>query len=192
MEDPAPAEPREAGRTEAALRAVAFVARCSGAASVAYLLANRIGLPFAGWAAISALIVSQDRLSQTRSSLLTRILGTVLGITVAVAVSVATSRVLPDTAAQMAVAVAICAAATRWRPAVRVSLWTAPLVLLTARPDIPVALVALHRGGEVILGALIGGAFHWGAERLVSAFFLVPARQPEKKAVAAVAEHIHE
>jgi uncharacterized membrane protein YccC len=92
------------------IRAVAFVARCSGAATFAYLLAIWVGLPNSLWAAISALVVSQEQLSETQSSLAARILGTLIGICVAVAV-----------------------------------------------------------GSEVILGALLGGAFHFAAEVALSA-----------------------
>jgi hypothetical protein len=69
---------------EKSLRAVAFVARCSGAATVAYELALSLGLPGAHWAAMSALIVSQERLQETRSSLMGRVLGTLLGIVVTI------------------------------------------------------------------------------------------------------------
>ena len=62
------------------LRAIAFVLRCSGAATVAYELASSLGLHKALWAAMSALIVSQEQLHQTRSSLGGFISGTLLGI----------------------------------------------------------------------------------------------------------------
>ena len=73
------------------IRAVAFVARCSSAATFAYLLVIWVGLPNSLWAAISALVVSQEQLSETRSSLAARILGTLIGICVAVAVNVVAS-----------------------------------------------------------------------------------------------------
>ena len=62
------------------LRAIAFVLRCSGAATVAHELASSLGLHKALWAAMSALIVSQEQLHQTRSSLGGFISGTLLGI----------------------------------------------------------------------------------------------------------------
>ena len=74
------------------IRAVAFVARCSGAATCAYVADVEIGLPHAVWAAISALIVSQERLDDTTYSLTGRIAGTVIGACIAVAVSVAAAR----------------------------------------------------------------------------------------------------
>lgn len=57
-----------------ALRTLAFIVRCSCAATVAYQLALSLQLPNALWAAMSALIVSQERLHETRSSLAGRIL----------------------------------------------------------------------------------------------------------------------
>ena len=106
------------------IRAVAFVARCSGAAMIAYELAGLLGLPESLWAAMSALIVSQERLYETRSSLTGYILGTLLGIAVTVAVSEAGSRIGAVTSAQMAVAVAISALVVRWFPSLRVAMWT--------------------------------------------------------------------
>lgn len=148
------------------VRAIAFVLRCSGAATVAYELVFFLGLQGL-WAAMSAMIVSQERLHETRSSLTGRILGTLLGIGVTVAVSEITSRTVIDTAAQMAIAVAICAVVVRKFPKLRVAMWTCPIILLTAQPSSPILMVAVHRGSEVILGALVGWIFHWFAEIVV-------------------------
>src|SRR5215472_6538092 len=49
--------------------AVAFVARCAGAATCAYFVADRIGLPHPLWATISALMVPQEKLAETNNSL---------------------------------------------------------------------------------------------------------------------------
>jgi uncharacterized membrane protein YccC len=150
------------------IRAVAFVARCSGAATFAYLLAIWVGLPNSLWAAISALVVSQEQLSETQSSLAARILGTLIGICVAVAVNVVASYFAAGISMQIAIGVAICSLVARERPALRVCMWTCLIVLLT-EPSVPIAMVALHRGSEVILGALLGGAFHFAAEVALSA-----------------------
>jgi uncharacterized membrane protein YccC len=150
------------------IRAFAFVARCSGAATCAYVADVRVGFPHAVWAAISALIVSQERLDDTRTSLASRIAGTIIGALIAVGVSLAGSRLATDVAAQIAVAVGICATIARNRPPLRVCMWTAPIVLLTTQPGVPITIGAAYRAGEVILGALIGGAFHWAAEVLVN------------------------
>ena len=150
------------------IRAIAFVLRCSGAATVAYELVFLLGLQGL-WAAMSAMIVSQERLHETRSSLTGRILGTLLGIGVTVATSEIASRTAISTAVQMAIAVAICALVVRELPKLRVAMWTCPIILLTAQPSAPMLLVALHRGSEVVLGALVGWIFHWFAEIVVDA-----------------------
>ncbi|HVI88977.1 MAG TPA: FUSC family protein [Dongiaceae bacterium] len=154
------------------IRAVAFIARCSGAGTAAYVLAVALGLPESVWAAMSALIVSQERLHETRSSLTGRVLGTLLGIMVTVVVSTVAAHTRASTALQMAIAVAICALVTREFPKLRVAMWTCPIVLLTAQSSVPIATApiaaaALYRGGEVILGAVVGWLSHWVAEVLV-------------------------
>jgi uncharacterized membrane protein YccC len=151
------------------LRAIAFVVRCSVAATAASELASSLGLPEAVWAAMSALIVSLDRLHETRSSLTWRILGTLLGIAVSIAVSEAGSRVAAACVVQMAAAVAICALVAQQFPKLRVAMWTCPILLLPAHPGTPIVAVALGRGGEVICGALVGGIFHWAADMLLDA-----------------------
>ena len=91
------------------LGAVTFVIRCSGAATVALELAFLLELPEALWAAMSAVIVSQEQLHETRSSLAGRILGTLLGVGVTVAVGKFASWTATSTVLQMTIAVAICA-----------------------------------------------------------------------------------
>jgi uncharacterized membrane protein YccC len=151
------------------IRAIAFILRCSGAATVGYELASALGMHEALWAAMSAVIVSQEHLHETRSSLLGRIFGTLLGIGVTVGVSEVASRLAASTTVQMAVAVGICALIVREFPKLRVAMWTCPIILLTAQPSVPIVLVALHRGSEVFLGAVVGWIFHWGAEVVVDA-----------------------
>ncbi|WEX79468.1 hypothetical protein PYH37_006383 (plasmid) [Sinorhizobium numidicum] len=51
------------------VRALAFIARCSAAATAAYELASFLGLTESVRAAMSAMIVSQERLHETHSSL---------------------------------------------------------------------------------------------------------------------------
>lgn len=104
----------------------------------------------------------------TRTSLLWYITGTLIGLCVAVAVSDVVTRLHITTPADVAISVAICAAVAREYPPVRVCMWTVPIALLTGDPAAPIVTVALQRGAEVILGALIGGAFHTSAELLVS------------------------
>jgi uncharacterized membrane protein YccC len=151
------------------IRAIAFILRCSGAATVGYELASSLGLHEALWAAMSAVIVSEEHLHQTRSSLLGRIFGTLLGIGATVGVSEVSSRLAAPTTVQMVVAVGICALIVREFPKLRVAMWTCPIILLTAQPSVPTVLVALRRGSEVLLGAGVGWIFHWDAEVVVDA-----------------------
>jgi uncharacterized membrane protein YccC len=145
-------------------RAIGFVVRCAGAATVAYELALLLGLPASLWAAMSALVVSQERVNETQSSFVGRVLGTSIGIVTTVSVSEVASRMGVGTATQMAVAVAICAVVAHNFPTLRVAMWTCPLILLTAQPSVPIVIVALRRGSEVMLGAMVGWAFHWVAD----------------------------
>jgi uncharacterized membrane protein YccC len=156
-------------RLKKSIRAIAFILRCSGAATVGYELASALGLHEALWAAMSAVIVSQEHLHETRSSLLGRIFGTLLGIGVTVGVSEVASRLAASTTLQMMVSVGICALMVREFPKLRVAMWTCPIILLTAHPSAPIVLVALRRGSEVLLGAIVGWVFHWAAEVVVDA-----------------------
>ena len=144
----------------------------------------RLSVGDLGWTAefplggdISALVVSQEQLSETQSSLAARILGTLIGICVAVAVNVVASYFAAGISMQIAIGVAICSLVARERPALRVCMWTCLIVLLT-EPSVPIAMVALHRGSEVILGALLGGAFHFAAEVALSALTLASGEPP--------------
>ena len=49
-------------------------------------------------------------------------------------------------------------------PAVRVCMWTGPIVLHTAEPSTAIIMVAFFRGSEVMIGVLVGAALHWTAE----------------------------
>jgi hypothetical protein len=44
---------------------------------------------------------------------------------------------------------------------------TCPIILPTAPPSVPIVLVALHRGSEVLLGATVRWIFRCGAEVVV-------------------------
>ena len=164
---------------ERLVRGVAFVARCSGAATAAYLAASWVGLPHSVWAAMSAIIVSQERFEDTRTSLATRVIGTLIGIGVAIVVNTATAPIGLGPAEQIAAGVAICALVARSRPALRVCMWTCPIVFLTAEPGVPTAMVGLYRGSEVILGALIGAVLHWLAEAIIDSLARRLAAEPK-------------
>lgn len=141
-----------------------FVIRCAGAAAIAFEMATALGLAEASWAAVSAIIVSQDQLHDTRSTLVGRILGTMLGIAVTLAVHVAIGGDTTSLVLEMGISVAICALVARRIQMLRVAMWTCPILLLPSEAAVPMATLAVHRGGEVILGALVGWAVHGATE----------------------------
>jgi len=149
-----------------AITKAAYVLRCSGAATLAYLLAVHAGLPFPEWAAMSSVIVSQDVLRQTSAKLATWILGTTVGIAVALSVDAWLTEPAVSQPVRVALAVGLCALITQLQRGLRVSMWTAPLVLLTARPGAPISLIALNRASELMLGALLGSACHYMSDTL--------------------------
>ncbi|MGO9817551.1 MAG: FUSC family protein [Acidocella sp.] len=159
---------------ETLARHAAFVLRCSGAASLSYLLGAAVGLQHPVWASISSIIVSQEKsqekLNETNSATLWRLAGTIIGVAVTVAVG---SLLIPfgaNTAVQLTCAVALCAAIVRLFPALKVSMWTAPIVLLSGAPGIPLLDTGIYRGAEVLVGGLVGAALHWLAEIAVMRF----------------------
>jgi len=143
-----------------------FVVRCSVAGILAYLLAAAVGLPHPLWACIFALISSTIALTATVQAIGGRVVGTVVGIVVAVAVGLIAARCGMGVTAQLAVALPICAVfAWRW-PALQICLWTAPIVLMDATPSQSIAIVGFDRGCEVVIGVLVGGPIHLGAQKL--------------------------
>ena len=139
---------------------LAFAVRCAFTAAAAPLLAQALGLPHPVWASMSGLIVSQESLEATRSSIAGRVAGTILGAAIAVLVGIAGRHQGLALEAQIASAVAICARLVKGRPTLRVCLWTCPVVLLTGAPEPSIAHVGVMRASEVILGALLGGIVH--------------------------------
>ncbi len=162
---------------ESTARAVAFVGRCAASATLAYQLAGWVGLSFPAWASISALVVSQERLHETRISLHDRLTGTLLGVLASVGVNAIGTPLGLSLASQLALSVAICAAlARRWHN-LRVCMWTCPAVLLTGdMSSEPVLLAGLYRSAEILLGCLIGAGFHLLAERMVTRVLAAPQR----------------
>jgi hypothetical protein len=67
----------------------------------------------------------------------------------------------------MAAAVALAALVVRVFPTLRAAMWTCPLIFLTAEPSRPMYMIAVYRGTEVILGAVIGWVFHYTAGMVV-------------------------
>ena len=165
----APRQHLNRSTSESVIRATAFVARSSGAATLAYLISFWIGLPYPVWSTIWALIVSHEKLSETRSLLSDRILGTGLGIGVALGIAAGTSQFGATVSTQIALGVALCAIVAREWPALRVGMWTSSIVVLAAHDSSSTAMTAFYCGSVVILGAVIGGSFHWAAEIMVAA-----------------------
>jgi uncharacterized membrane protein YccC len=153
----------------------AFVLRCSLACAVAYELTAWSGMSKPVWAAISALVVSQERLADTRSSLNARIVGTAAGAAISLVIGALGARVGALLGAELVVSVAIAAFVAHRHPAIRVAMWTCPVVLLTAEPSESLAATALQRACEVLFGASVGWGFHWVAEKLI---LKRPASQP--------------
>jgi hypothetical protein len=139
-----------------------FIFRCAVAGSLAYFVANHIGLHHAVWAPISALAVCQENLAATLSSAQGRFVGTLLGAVVALFVHWLGELVNAPLMLQIAAAVAICATYAASRPPLRVCLWTCPLVLVTAPSGGGADIIAVLRSSEVILGAIVGGFVHLG------------------------------
>jgi uncharacterized membrane protein YccC len=150
------------------VRHIAFVVRCSAAATCAYLLARAVGLPHPVWAAMSGIIVSQENLTQTHSATVGRLFGTVIGVVIAVTVGHLLTPLHAGVAVQMAVAVALAAVVARRYPIVRVCMWTCPIVFLSDQAT-SLLKVGLNRGAEVLLGGLIGAALHWISEKAIAA-----------------------
>jgi uncharacterized membrane protein YccC len=110
---------------------------------------------------MSSLVVSQESLDATNHSIAARVMGTIAGATIAVGVGEAATPLGIHAAAQIALAVGLCALFAKGRPSMRVSLWTCPVVLLTVMPGSSVEQAGGLRACEVILGALTGGLSHW-------------------------------
>jgi uncharacterized membrane protein YgaE (UPF0421/DUF939 family) len=145
----------------------AFIARCALVAALSYIVAHKIGLGFPAWAAISGLVVSQDRLQQTRDAMSDRFVGTLIGIVVAVFSGGLLARVHLTVALQMAVAVAICAAVARRHPRFRVCMWTCPAVFLTTTSTTSIFHTGFDRGVEVVIGGVIAGVLNLIFDRVL-------------------------
>ncbi|MGE4482182.1 FUSC family protein [Acidocella sp.] len=149
-------------------RHAAFILRCSAAAALAFLLARAVGLPHPVWATMSGIIVSQEKLNDTNRATLWRLTGTIVGVIAAVIVGGALLAFGASVPCQLAGAVALCALLVRLWPDLRVSMWTAPIVLLTRSETGSILQTGLWRGEEVLLGGLVGILCHFAAERVIT------------------------
>lgn len=145
-------------------RDIAFVARCSAAATIAYLIANAVGLGHPVWASVSGIIVSQERLDETRTAVLWRLAGTIVGVIAAIGSGLATAMFGGGTASQVAVSVAVSAMVVRRWPLLKVAMWTGPIVFMTRPPGSTLLEAGLSRGGEVLIGGVVGACLHVLAE----------------------------
>ncbi|QTQ85863.1 FUSC family protein (plasmid) [Agrobacterium tumefaciens] len=146
-----------------------FVLRCSGAAMVSYLAAVSLNLEHPVWAAMSSLIVLQEDERATQKAAVARVIGTCAGIAIAVLVGALTRPMGASTTEDIGISVAFCAIFTRKFPDMRVAMWTAPLVYLSRSPGIDLWDSGVGRVLEVLLGAAVGAAFHWGSVRALRA-----------------------
>lgn len=165
--------------TEKKVRTALFVFRCAGAATAALALAAAFAMEHPVWSAMSALIVSQDQLEETRSSVTSRILGTVIGIGTACGVNLLIARFGASLYLQVAIAIVLCALLSHRFPQLRVSMWTCALILASSTAA-SITATGFNRGEEVILGTLIGGLFHAASEGMLRLLRrnVVPATPP--------------
>lgn len=154
-----------------------YAVRCAVVAALAYIVAQHIGLAHSVWAPISALVVSQENVRATLSSMVWRVVGTVLGVVVALLVHWLCDWGGVPLVLQIAIAVGVCGVFSAFYPTIRVSLWTCPLILVgtgpapgVGSPDV-MEINALLRGVEVVLGVLVGGLGHLAEDRLFNRLF---------------------
>ena len=148
--------------------AVAFAARCSAASALAYALALAVGLTQPLWASMASVIVSQERIGDTRATLASQVVGTAIGATISVVVGTLGVRLGGSPAIDTPIAVALAALVAHWFPKVRVAMWTCPIVLLTAHDDQSFVDVGARRAAEVLFGACVGWALHRVANAALS------------------------
>jgi uncharacterized membrane protein YgaE (UPF0421/DUF939 family) len=153
--------------TEDRARELAFVFRCSGAATLSFLLAQAVGLPHPVWAAMTGVIVGQEKLGDTRQATLGRFVGTLLGVAIAVLIGLPAEWAGAGNAVKIALSVALAAVIARRHPLVKVCMWTCPIVFLTATPGLPLWHVGLNRGAEVMLGGVVGTLLHLLVEIMI-------------------------
>lgn len=152
---------------EPRFRDLAFVLRCSGAATLSFVLAQASGLPHPVWAAMSGIIVGQEKLGDTRKTNIGRFVGTLLGVIIAVIVGTALQYCAAGPVAEIAVAVGLAATIVRRCPSLKVCMWTCPIVFLTSTAQTPLWEVGMYRGAEVLLGSVVGPALHAFSERII-------------------------
>lgn len=152
---------------EPRFRDLAFVLRCSRAATLPFVLSQASGLPHPVWAAMSGIIVGQEKLGDTRKTTIGRFVGTLLGVIIAVIVGTALQYCAAGPVAEIAVAVGLAATIVRRCPSLKVCMWTCPIVFLTSTAQTPLWEVGMYRGAEVLLGSVVGAALHAFSDRII-------------------------
>ncbi len=148
-------------------RDLAFVLRCSGTATLSFVLAQASGLPHPVWAAMSGIIVGQEKLGDTRKNTVGRFVGTLLGVIIAVIVGTALQYCAAGPVAEIAVAVGLAATIVGRYPSLKVCICTCPIVFLTSTAQTPLWEVGMCRGAEVLFGSVVGAALHAFSERII-------------------------
>ncbi|MBY0429040.1 MAG: FUSC family protein [Alphaproteobacteria bacterium] len=159
------------------IQVLVFSIRCFVVVWGSYALALAVGLPYPVWAPISAVIVSQEQFTETRTTLIRRVIGTICGVAITVIINMLATPFGIGVGMQAALSVGICAILAYGRPNYRTAMVTGPILLLTTPPTDPMILVGIYRGTEVIIGGLVGGFVHVLAEKGLEYF-----KQTERKA----------
>lgn len=143
------------------LRDSLFILRVTIAAAVSYVIAAGLRLDYPSWASVSAIIVSQESLTATRTAAIQRLMGTLAGVAIAMATGVLIQQITLGTVWQMSAGVAVaCWIARKW-PAMKVAMWTVPIVYLSNQTDPSPVSDGLWRGLEVLVGGLTGAVAHF-------------------------------
>jgi uncharacterized membrane protein YccC len=154
-----------------------------GSAAFAYVLADALGIPNPVWASISGIVVSQGQLRETRSSVIGRVLGTLFGAAVATLTHYALQPLTANMALHIALSVGIASLIAHKYRGGYVGMFTCPIVLLTALPGVPTYMIGFYRASEVIVGVLVAGVLHMGADRLLAAIKYAEPENERKSVV---------
>lgn len=140
---------------------VLFVLRCSAAAMLSNIVGKEIGLAYPVWAVISALIISQAKLTEAREATYGRVAGTFLGIVVTVAVgSLMDYMDVTDFSTQMTVVIAVVAAIVFHYQYLKVGMWTCPVVLMSVDEKTHLFQSGMERAAEILVGCVIAIVLH--------------------------------
>ncbi len=151
------------------LRDILFVLRCMFSATLAYWLGTRLGLEIPSWAAVSAIVVSQESLVDTKVVALRRLIATMLGVFIALMISIPLGYLDISLVIQMALGVGVASVIARRWPQLRVAMWTVPIIYFSGAEEHAPAIAGMWRSVEVLVGGLSGATIHFLSEKLYSA-----------------------